>query len=149
VHSFEYVPQGLVENMVRFHQQADGQALGCRAMTLCLRQEYNVQVTREAVLQAQRTVEPEGVAARKKQRLQRREYNVAGPNALCISIRMTNCANSDLTGEPLSSLIGLRAYGSIAAGYAVTFTFERARFPILVREPPLRRPLFSAVLLAS
>ena len=47
-----------------------------------LRDIYGVQVTRDAVGAAQRKLAPEAVSKRKKQRLSRREYNVAGPNAL-------------------------------------------------------------------
>ena len=48
-----------------------------------LKETYGIAVTRDAVSTAQRTLNPPAVVYRRKKRLVRREYEVAGPNALC------------------------------------------------------------------
>lgn len=51
-------------------------------MKLRIRETYGANVSRDAVGEAQRVLDPEAVADRRKKRLKRREYEVAGPNAL-------------------------------------------------------------------
>ena len=71
-----------MEGMVSLESKADGRSLGFWGMTQRLRQAFGVNVTRDAVSTAQRSLDPSGVANRSKRRLTRREYEVAGPNDL-------------------------------------------------------------------
>ena len=78
----ENLPDNLVDAMVGFQSAGDGQNLGYRAMTTRLRNEFNVNVSRDAVASSQKRVNPEAVAQREKRKLTRREYFVEGPDAL-------------------------------------------------------------------
>lgn len=80
--SREQIPQELVESMVMIELHSDGRSLGCRSMQRRVRESFGVNVSRDAVGAAQRALDPVAVANRRKQRLTRREYSVAGPNAL-------------------------------------------------------------------
>ena len=68
--------------MVAVESAGDGQSLGYRGMTVRTRQTFGVNVSRGSVPDAQRRLDPGGVASRAKRRLSRREYESAGPNAV-------------------------------------------------------------------
>lgn len=56
--------------------------LGYRSLRRRLRKNYGFQVKQVTVLYLLRIIDPHGVEARKRYRLNRRRYNVAGPNYL-------------------------------------------------------------------
>ena len=68
--------------MVAVESAGDGQSLGYRGMTVRIRQTFGVNVSRDSVADAQRRLDPGGVASRDKRRLTRRENESAGPNAV-------------------------------------------------------------------
>lgn len=77
-------PSGLEEviNAIEDEIQGSGACVGYRAMWQRLRSEHNLVVSQNTVRHALRVVDPEGVAQRRKHRLQRRQYRAKGPNHL-------------------------------------------------------------------
>ena len=60
--------------------QGSGSRLGYRLMTRRLISEYNLIVDQEKVVELLKIMDPDGVSARSRHRLQRREYKTEGPN---------------------------------------------------------------------
>ncbi|XP_031573563.1 uncharacterized protein LOC116307446 [Actinia tenebrosa] len=54
--------------------------MGYRAMTRCLRTKYKLRVSRDAVMNILKEMDPSGVKERKRRKLRRRVYRCPGPN---------------------------------------------------------------------
>ena len=67
---------------LRSELRGSGQNLGYRAMWRRLKTRYNIQISQEIVRQLLLELDPEGVAARLRHRLRRRQYVSKGPNYL-------------------------------------------------------------------
>ncbi|XP_046569874.1 uncharacterized protein LOC124278183 [Haliotis rubra] len=67
---------------VQYELSESGAYLGCRSMSRRLLSRHNIQASRDAVLQIQHELDPEGVQLRRYHRLSRRVYRNAGPNFL-------------------------------------------------------------------
>lgn len=66
--------------VIRFELRGSGSRLGYRLMTRRLLNEHNISVDQETVRELLKILDPDGVAARSRHRLQRREYTTEGPN---------------------------------------------------------------------
>lgn len=78
----EEIPETLVDQMVALESKNDGSAMGYRTMTVRIRNVYDVNVPRDVIAASQSRLDETAVKERKKRKLTRREYIVAGPNAL-------------------------------------------------------------------
>lgn len=67
---------------IKLELEDSGMNLGYRAMWQRLIKRCKLKVKQKTVLEAMRAVDPEGVEARKRHRLKRRQYSVEGPNSL-------------------------------------------------------------------
>ena len=65
---------------IELELQGSGSRLGYRLMTRRLISEYNLIVDQETVRELLKIMDPDGVSARSRHRLQRREYKTEGPN---------------------------------------------------------------------
>uniref|UniRef100_A0ABD2WMH5 Integrase core domain-containing protein n=1 Tax=Trichogramma kaykai TaxID=54128 RepID=A0ABD2WMH5_9HYME len=73
--------ESLVRAMIEIHVSS-GFNLGYRSVWQRLKTEYKFTVKRSTVLKLLRLIDPQGIEARSKYRLKRRQYSVAGPNHL-------------------------------------------------------------------
>lgn len=65
---------------IQLELQGSGRLLGYRSMWQRLRKKYNLKVKQKTVMVALKLIDPEGVEARSRYRLKRRQYLVPGPN---------------------------------------------------------------------
>ena len=74
-------PGEVIETIER-ELSGSGSTIGYRLMTQRLVQEHGLSIDKESVRQLLKILDPEGVEARSKHRLRRREYKAEGPNHL-------------------------------------------------------------------
>ena len=74
--------ENIVTAILMEMESSVGSFVGYREMTRQLRMKHRLIVRRDTVMRAMRVIDPEGVEARKRRRLRRRQYNTPGPNFL-------------------------------------------------------------------
>ena len=74
-------PVELIIQAILYEHDISGSFLGYRQLTQRLRRKYNLNVTRDIVMNYVRVIDPEGVDLRRR-RLKRRKYASPGPNFL-------------------------------------------------------------------
>lgn len=79
VYANEQVSDDVLDKWVA-NESSLGNTVGYRAMTVRIRQKYNVNVSQKAISASQSRVDPEGKSERRKKRLSRVIYCVPGPN---------------------------------------------------------------------
>lgn len=75
-----YTPFNRVKDIVESELLFSGECIGYRSMWHRLKKDYHLNVKRNDVLLALRTLDPDGIQLRKARRLKRRLYHVPGPN---------------------------------------------------------------------
>ena len=75
-------PVELIIQAILYEHDISGSFLGYRQLTQRLRRKYNLNVTREIVMNYVHVIDPEGVDLRRRRRLKRRKYASPGPNFL-------------------------------------------------------------------
>ena len=76
------IPEEIVIETIRTELSGSGSSAGYRAMWKRLNDDHRIPVSRETVRRLLRTLDPDGVDERSRNRLRRRTYRVQGPNQI-------------------------------------------------------------------
>ena len=74
--------EDIVSAILMEMERSVGSFVGYREMTKRLKKKHNLVVRRDIIMRAMRVIDPDGVNARKRRRLKRRQYKTPGPNFL-------------------------------------------------------------------